>query len=407
VTRLWGWTTDQDRQLIALRAKKATWGQITEVLGRPKSTIRSRYKTLQDEGITEEGAAPAFDFGVTEFDRQVMARLEEKEPAKPIHWRKLLEIANETQGAMEALEVAKDIQERRIPGDPYPIVVYSGDWHLGHKATSYTRWLYEIAMLLRSVNTYLIDLGDNRQNSRSTRHLAWVLSQVLPVELQAQLIVSVTQELVGEKKLLSKIGGTHDSWFDQGVAGEELLRWLYRQNESIAFFENKGLLKLIVEFEEGEKEFSHLLFHKARYRSFLSTLHGNRREYQLTFPAKVVAGAHDHEPGAEMYWHYGLSERAGYDFGGWSWNIKVGAFTSAENQFRDLGAFHHRTEVFCPACVYMPEGIVLLPTLRDALAFRAGVGPAREHEESLIEGLDLPKEQRQKLKDEVRRRFGQ
>lgn len=401
------WTLEEQRELISLRSQRppVTWAECARALGRSKDAVRSYYRWLKNKGILAE---PSDDFEpplIDEFDEQVCGLLSDGEDKDAIHWQKLIELADETQEALQELEPAKDIQKRRLPGEPYPIVLYSGDWHLGHKATDYARWLYEISMLLRSKNTYLIDLGDDRQNSRSARHLAWILSQVLPVELQAQVIVSVTKELVDKGKLLAKIGGTHDLHFDKGVAGQALLAWLYRQHESIAFFENKGLLKLIVEYEQGEKEFPNLLFHKARYSSFLSTLHSNRREYQLTFPGKVVAGAHDHVPGAEMYWHYGLLEKAGYPIGGWSWNIKVGSFTSSDDQFRDLGSFHHRTEVFCPACVYMPEGIVLLPTLRDALAFRAGIPAAKKHEEELIDGLELSDERKAALKNRLVRQF--
>jgi len=400
------WTAEEDRELIRLRTEKCSWNEIGEIMGWGRESVRSHYRHLEKKGLIEKAGTGIFEFPVTEFEKEIRERLDAPEGTDPIHWRKLLELATQTQEAMEGLEVAKDIQTRTVPGNPYPIVVWSGDWHLGHKATSYNRWLYEIAMLLRSVNTYLVDLGDSYQNSRSTRHLHWILSQVLPVELQAQLIVSVTQELVNEKKLLAKVGGTHDLWFEQGFAGQSLLSWLYRQHESIAFFENKGTLDFVVEFDEGKKTFPLLIYHKSRYKSFLNQLHGNIREYQLTMPGKVVAGAHDHEPGAMLYWHYGMLERMGYDIGGWSWLIKVGAFTSGENQFRDLGSFYHRTEIFCPATVFMPEGIVLLPTLRDALAFRAGIPAARQHEEQLIDNLDLEEGQRQKLKDEVRRRFG-
>ena len=400
------WTAEEDRELLRLRSDDVSWAQCAGILGRRSEAVRSHYRGLKNQGLTEPDAADAFHvLPVDELGEHVTELLAQEEEQEPIHWRNLISLADQTREAMEALQPSKDIQELRVPGNPYPIVIFSGDWHLGHKATDYTRWLYEISMLLRSPNTYLIDLGDDRQNSRSTRHLAWVLSQVLPVELQAQVIVSVTQELVSKGKLAAKIGGTHDHLFDEGVAGQSLLKWLYQQNRDIRFFENKGILNFIVEFEGGERNFPHTLFHKSKYSSFLNALHGNIREYQLTMPGKVVAGAHNHEPGAMLYWHYGVLERLGYDVGGWSWLIKVGAFTSGDNQFRDLGSFHSRTEIFCPSCVYMPEGIILLPTLRDALAFRAGIDAAKGHEEKLIDSLNVTEEQKEALRNHLLRRF--
>lgn len=397
------WTATDDALLIQMKREcpDMTWQEVGDALGRTKDAVRWRWKQLRERDLVDNNDQ-SFSFGITEFDKYVMKELD-KDADSPIHWKKLVELATDTQTAMEALEPSSDIREWRVPGRPYPIGIFSGDWHLGHRATSYCRWLYEIAMVLRTENAFLFDLGDDRQNSRSTRHLYWVLSQVLPVELQAQVIVSVTKELVGKRKLAAKIGGTHDTWFDQGVAGQMLLKWLYQQTPELPFFENKGTLKLTVDFPSGSKSFPHLLYHKSKYKSFLNQLHGNIREYQLTMPGKVVAGAHDHEPGAMLYWHYGMMERMGYDVGGWSWLIKVGAFTRPANQFRDLGSFGHTTETFCPACVYMEDGIVLLPTLRDALAYRAGIDAAKEHEEQVISELNISSEQRDSLWKELRR----
>ena len=392
------WSSEEEETLLRIKQEtpKRTWREIADIMNRPYGSIRRKWQRLsrRKEAIPEVEQVP-----IDEVDEEVHRLFQpefDKKQKKPPAWPDLLQLALSTQKALEDIEPAQDVVQVRLKGNPPPIVTYAGDFHLGSKATNYVRWLYEMMLILKTANTFLIDLGDDRENMRSFRHLKAIISQVLPPELQAQLIVSFTKEMVGKGKLLGKIGGTHDLKFDERIAGEMLLKWLYQQ-ENIAFFENKGILDIIVDFDGEERSFPNLLFHQSRYSSFLSTLHSNRREYQLTFPGKVVAGAHNHYPGAEIYYHYGVMEQMGYDIGGFSWNIKVGPFITDDDQFRDLSSFYHRTATFCPACVYTKQGIVLLPTLRDALAYRASLPAADDFVIDLIEGLDITEEDKEKL----------
>ena len=392
------WTTQEEDQLIKIKQENPTWSwpKVGEYMGRPPDSVRCKYQRLIGRRDIIPEPEPV---EIDEVDEEVHKLFQpefEKKTKKPPSWPDLLQLALETKKAFDSTEPAQDVAQVKLKGNPPPIVIYAGDFHLGSRATNYVRWLYEMVLILKTANTFLIDLGDDRENMRSFRHLKAVISQVLPPQLQAQLIVSFTKEMVSKKKLLAKIGGTHDMKFDERIAGEMLLKWVYQQEE-IAFFENKGILDIIVDFDGEEKSFPNLLFHQSRYHSFLSTLHANRREYQLTFPGKVVAGAHNHVPGAEIYYHYGALEQMGYDIGGFSWNIKVGPFINEDNQFTDLGALYHKTTTFCPACVYTKQGIVLLPTLRDALAYRASLPAANDFVVDLIEGLDITDEDRKKL----------
>ena len=391
------WDAEEEQTLLALKESgKHTWNQIAKQLGRSYKSVERKYQKLKKRG---EYIPEIEEVEIDEVDEEVHKLFQpefNKKKKSPPSWPDLLKLAVNTQKAFEEIEPSQDVVKVKLKGNPPPIVLYAGDFHLGSRATDYVRWLYEMVLLLKTTNTFLISLGDNRENMRSFRHLKAVISQVLPPELQARLIVSFVQEMVSKGKLLADIGGTHDLKFDERIAGEMLLKWLYQQ-EKIAFFENKGILEISVDFNGEEIIFPNLLFHQSRYSSFLSTLHSNRREYQLTFPGKVVAGAHNHYPGAEIYYHYGILEKMGYNIGGFSWNIKVGPFITDEDQFRDLSSFYHRTATFCPACVYTKQGIVLLPTLKDALAYRASLSTADNFIMDVIEGLDIGDEDKDKL----------
>ena len=131
------------------------------------------------------------------------------------------------------------------------------------------------------------------------------------------------------------VEGNHED-FDERVFGEALTSYIYRHSTAPRF-PNRGLLKLGVTCGGVEYRFPTLLFHKSRYRSFLNALHGAKREYQLSFPGRIVAGAHDHKPGIEYYWHNSLMRKAGYGLGGRTILIKAGTFNQGKFGWRFWG----------------------------------------------------------------------
>ena len=127
------WTIEEDRELLRLRSNETPWSQCAEILGRKVQATRSHYRVLKSHGLSEPEAVDAFHvLPVDELGAHVSQLLADDEQQDPIHWRKLLSLAGQTQEALEELTPSKDIQEVRVPGDPYPIILFSGDWHLGH-----------------------------------------------------------------------------------------------------------------------------------------------------------------------------------------------------------------------------------------------------------------------------------
>ena len=80
----------------------------------------------------------------------------------------------------------------------------------------------------------------------------------------------------------------------------------------------------------GKQLYTLLMFHKSRFKSFLRKTHGAMREYQLSYPADIVAGGHDHEPGMEHHHHYRLAAEAGMGFGGETILIKCGTYQNSD-----------------------------------------------------------------------------
>jgi predicted phosphodiesterase len=175
----------------------------------------------------------------------------------------------------------------------------------------------------------MCEVGDDRQNMRNFRNLSAVLNQVLSPKQQAHMLRGVVEELTANDKLLAKVGGNHDEEFDQRIFGEALQGYLLEKMKAPRF-KNRGLVYLTV----GEIEYTILLFHKSRFKSFLRRTHGAMREHQLSFPADIVMGGHDHEPGMEHLHHYTLAEQAGEVFGGETLFIKVGTYQDSEYGWR-------------------------------------------------------------------------
>jgi hypothetical protein len=374
------WTEDEIERLRELCDVAMTWAQRGEALGRSSRSVRSKARRL---GLTAVEIPPNF-WTTTEAQQsadEVMKaeavaaesyepQFLDKKTVPPPDWRRIVAHAEATQQLHEQADPSQQIASIRLPTDIPPIAVFSADWHLGSGAVDYAAWRAHIESILDNDNVYLVDLGDKLENMRTFRNLKAVLDQVLAPQQQWRLLEGVVMELCDKSKYLVSGGGNHDLEFDERIFGEALLSYLYR-SAGCVFFENRLLLRMLV----GQHEHPHLLFHKSRFRSFLRACHGNMREYQISFPARVVAGAHDHRPGIELYYHYGLAARAGYPFGGKSWLLKCGTFSAGDYGWR----YFADTAAIMPTVIYLPGGDVLaFDSLRAALTFRRGFLAERE-----------------------------
>lgn len=246
-----------------------------------------------------------------------------------VDWREFSDLAETNQIMSKRLEASQRIANVSIKTDLPIAVMFTSDWHLGDRHTDHATWREDIEFLLGTPRLYMVDLGDDRQNARKFRILSNVLGQVLSPKQQALMMRNLIDELTRDDKLLAKIGGNHDEEWDERIFGEAMMRYLSEKMKAPRF-RNRGLIKLMV----GEQLYTLLMFHRSRFKSFLRKTHGAMREYQLSYPADIVAGGHDHEPGMEHHHHYRLAAEAEMGFGGETLLIKTGTYQDSDFGWR-------------------------------------------------------------------------
>lgn len=331
-----------------------SWEEIGSEFGVTGECARSKYRRIKIK--IEEGE----ESGIYESDDDIL--IEQDDAAKvffgpvkrteDVNWREFLEHAVSTQKINEKLADDQRIGCVTIQTDKPIGLVHTGDWHLGDATVDYTAWKNDMEFILSEPSLYMAEYGDTFQNMRSFKTLSAVFSQVLTPTQQAYMMRSVIDELTDNDKLVAKLDGNHDAEFDERIFGEALQKYLLTKMKAPRF-KNRGLLKLTV----GNQIYTVLMFHKSRFRSFMRTTHGNYREYQLSYPADIVAGGHDHQPGFESMDHYTLARQADMPFGGESWLIKVGTY-----QDNDYGwKYFHDGGIGNPTTVLFPDVHKIVP----------------------------------------------
>ena len=322
---------------------------ISRAVNIPGSTITSackRIHALDGLGDIIDKLGACIESEQVHEQREAALTFVDKKTKDIPDWREFAELAKETQHFGERIDDSQRVAHIKIETDTPIAVMGSGDWHLGGQGVDYTAWVEDIEYLLSTPSLYMIEVGDDRQNMRNFRNLAGVLNQVLSPKQQAHMMRGVVEELTAHDKLLAKVGGNHDEEFDQRIFGEALQGYLLEKMKAPRF-KNRGLIYLTV----GEVEYTILAFHKSRFKSFLRRTHGAMREHQLSFPADLVIGGHDHTPGMEHLHHYTLAEQAGEVFGGETIFIKVGTYQDSEygwRYFHNGGFAANYTVVFHP-----------------------------------------------------------
>lgn len=242
-------------------------------------------------------------------------------------------------------------------------VVYTADWHLGDSTVDYRQWIEDIELICTTKNVYMMDLGDEIQNMRSFKVLAAVLSQVLTPPQQARLLKGIIEELTTGEKLLCKVTGNHDREFDERIYGQSIQEYLLEKMQA-PLFENIGLLTINL----GLAQYTNLVYHKSRFSSFMRPSHGSYRQYQLAYPADIVAGGHDHVGSYEVLHMNQMAQEAGKGFGGETFLIKVGSY---QNSPYGRKYFHNGGRPMNPTVVMFPDKHkkVIFSDLRDALEY--------------------------------------
>ncbi|MCK4818862.1 hypothetical protein KA005_24020 [bacterium] len=308
-----------------------SWAALGRALGIPWSTLREAcgrsFGINKAKDIGRLGGL--LEIGQIEELHEAALIFADKKQKEDVNWREFAEVADANKAFRERISTSQRTAKVLIKTRCPIAVMFSGDWHLGDRYVDYETWVSDIEFLLSHDNLYMVDVGDDRQNLRVFRHLAAVFQQVLSPKQQAHMLRSVIEDLTAKDKLLAKVGGNHDEEFDQRIFGEALQSYLLEKMRA-PFFPNRGLVFLTV----GDIEYSMLLFHKSRYKSFLRRTHGAKREHQLSYPADIIAGGHYHQPGMEHLHHYSLADQEDKGFGGETIFIKVGTYQDSDYGWR-------------------------------------------------------------------------
>jgi hypothetical protein len=285
-------------------------------------------------------------------------------------WRELLNLAIHTQGLQQAADDSQRVATVQVVTDKPFCFIYSGDWHLGDGRTDHCQWQHDIDLVLNHPRIKIVNLGDSHQNMRSFKTLSAVLSQALSPPMQAKMMKGIVDELAEKNKVAAWVDGNHDAEFDERIFGEAL-QYYYLQTMKAPRFRNRGVLKIEVvnpNSSQITQSYTNLLFHKSRFSSFMRAVHGAYREYQLSFPADVVAGAHDHVPGFELIYHYTLARDAGLAVGGESFLIKCGTYQDSDFGWK---YFHNGGFPWNAAVIYWPaeHKKLFMPSICEAINY--------------------------------------
>jgi hypothetical protein len=288
-----------------------------------------------------------------------------------LDWREVIDAAVVQQGILRRNSWSQDACKITIPTNDPIAIAYTSDEHLGSLATDYRAWRADLDYLLETPGLYAISCGDMIDNYRQFRSVAPVISQIIPPDLQEDILAQIIGELVGANKLLAAGAGNHDTEFAERIYGKANAEKII--SRLVPFFNGKGAAEITV----GNQRYSSLIIHKTRFNSFLNDLHGAKREYQLTLPADVVATAHTHKPAFEMYYHYDMAHELGWGIGPYSFLIKSGTY-KVECPYSKR--YWTKGIIGTPTVVYYPDmrNMLVFRTAREAMVYVNAVKGVKE-----------------------------
>lgn len=252
-------------------------------------------------------------------------------------------------------------------------VVYSSDWHLGSLGCDYDQMQRDLEYIMAVPNLGLATVGDLKDNFASFKNVSAVHGQAFPGDMQNLVLEDIARRLVDSNKLWVVTWDNHSNEFDERVIGYEAASYIWREGVrkgKVIALDGEGYVELHI----GETFYTHMIVHSSRFNSSFHKLHGNKKLYEMRFPAHVTVTGHTHSPDYEQYTHYEMAEDLGFDFGGRSYLVKTGTYKIKDTYSQ---RYFGQPTVGTPTVVYFPEKrgkrkFLCFPSAQDAVRYMNG-----------------------------------
>ena len=295
-------------------------------------------------------------------------------PDGKVRYEDVFRVAKEYQKLQESAShrTNRAVLDLRHADGPVAIV-YSSDWHLGSLGCDYDQMQRDLDFIMKVPNLGLATVGDLKDNFATFKNVSAVHNQAFPGDLQNLVLEDIAKRLVDENKLWIVTWDNHSNEFDERVIGYEAASYIWREGVrkgKVVALDGEGFVELHI----GDTFYTHMIVHSSRFNSSFHKLHGNKKLYEMRFPAHVIVTGHTHSPDFEQYTHYEMAEDLGYDFGGRSYLIKTGTYKIKDTYSQ---RYFGQPSVGTPTVVYFPSAKnkrrhLCFPSAQEAVRYMSG-----------------------------------
>ena len=225
-----------------------------------------------------------------------------------------------------------------------PIIVFSGDWHIGGRAVDYKSLLDHWKFIYDSDGVYVITVGDLVDMFIEFKNKAVIFSQIVTPTEQLYILKTFLEDMFEAGKIAA-VAVSEQSVHDSGVkavAGIELYNLLFQDyRDNVAFFHNRGIFT--VNTPSGSITIA--IQHKGS-GSRIDPFRGNYNMYRDYYQDALIYVSAHHHTGGYASAVYGSKRRV---------MINIGAFK--KNDVFSLSYFN-KTEESTSYGVYLKDGRV-------------------------------------------------
>jgi hypothetical protein len=250
----------------------------------------------------------------------------------------------EFQEKSKTLSTRVDEQTVEIPTKKPIALGFLADAHIGSITCKYEDLVNRFKLMKKTRNFYVVSVGDTVDNYLPEPHSAGMFGQLVPPELQKQLVEQLFSTMKG--RWLGVVQGCHDDWSHQ-VDDFDWTKYLASQLECPNFGFG-GLLTIKV----GDTSYRVMMRHKYRFNSSANLTHTVKRMREQLGDFDMGCVSHHHQAAIEQVVLQDAVDRI---------FIRPGSFKSADRYARSLG--FSDTGAYIPTVILFPERRMMIPFL--------------------------------------------